>query len=100
MGEKPFRNPAPRPGRRTLQPTPLRSIVSRLRCVVSRCGLLGEERANVFQMREKAFGIRVGFATENFIAVDSESIEKVLLLARRVPNESREPRLERLSFSG
>ena len=41
-----------------------------------------EERADVVQMSEKTFRIRVGFATENFIAVDGELIEKILLLAR------------------
>jgi hypothetical protein len=36
-------------------------------------------------MREKPFRIHVGFATENFIAVDGELIEKIFLLARRLP---------------
>lgn len=58
-----------------------------------------EECTDVLQMGEKTFGIRVGLATENFIAVDGEPIKKILLLARRLLHESREPGLESLELS-
>ena len=45
---------------------------------------LREQRADVVQMSEKTFRIRVGFATENLIAVDGELIEKILSFARAV----------------
>jgi hypothetical protein len=42
-----------------------------------------EERANAFEMGENAVGAFVPFATENFVAVNSESVEKILFFSRR-----------------
>jgi hypothetical protein len=58
-----------------------------------------EQRADVLQMREQPFRIRVGFATENFIAVNGEFIKKVFLLARGSRNEPRKRRRENLQLS-
>ena len=38
---------------------------------------LREQHADVVEMRENAFGIGVTFATENFVAVNGESVEKI-----------------------
>ncbi|MEY2511778.1 MAG: hypothetical protein QOE26_2541 [Verrucomicrobiota bacterium] len=48
-----------------------------------------EQRPDILQMYEKPFRICVTFATENFIAVDGELIEKIFLLARCLLNERR-----------
>jgi hypothetical protein len=50
-------------------------------------------------MSEKAFRIRVGFATKNLIAVDGELIEKIFLLARGSCDEPRQSRGESLKLS-
>ena len=57
-----------------------------------------EQRADVVQMSEKPFRIRVGFATENLIAVDGELIEKIFLLARRSRDEPRKRLRENLKL--
>jgi hypothetical protein len=53
----------------------------------ARCRFLNSSAkdADVLQVGEKAFGIRITFATENFVAVHGELVEKILLLARRLP---------------
>jgi hypothetical protein len=58
-----------------------------------------EERANVFQMSENAIGIGIALAAENFVAIDGEPIEKILLFARRFLNEGWERGFESLEFS-
>lgn len=58
-----------------------------------------EQRADVLQMREKPLRIRIAFATENFITVESELIKKILLFLRRYFDERQESRLERLQLS-
>src|SRR5205809_1620696 len=59
---------------------------------------LGQHRANVIQMREDALGIGIAFPAENFIAVDRESVEKILLLGSGFLDESRECGLEGLEL--
>ena len=44
---------------------------------------LREQPANVLEMCENAFGAFVRFATQNLVAADSESVEKILFLSRR-----------------
>jgi len=58
-----------------------------------------EQRANVVQMGENALGISIAFTAENFVVLDGEPIEKILLLARGFIDESRQRRFERLEFS-
>ena len=59
----------------------------------------GEQLANVGQMGENARGIGITFAAENFVAVDREPIEKILLLGRGFIDESRHRRFERIELS-
>lgn len=66
---------------------------------IGNCERLREERADVVQMSEQAFRIRVGFSTENFIAIDGELIEKILLLACSSRDEPRKRRRENLKLS-
>src|SRR5438874_7896733 len=58
-----------------------------------------EQCANVVQMCEKAFGIGVTFAAENFVTVNTELIEKILLLGCGFLDETREPSFDRLQLS-
>jgi hypothetical protein len=60
----------------------------------------GEQRAHIVEMRENAFGIGVAFATENFVDVDGEAVEKILLLGRGFLDETRNPALTASSFPG
>ena len=46
---------------------------------------LREQRANIVEMRENAFGVGVAFAAEHFITVDSKLVEKILFLGRGFP---------------
>ena len=41
---------------------------------------LREQRANVLEVRENALGTVVTFAAQNFVAVASEPVKKILLL--------------------
>jgi hypothetical protein len=52
------------------------------------------------EMRENAFGIGVAFAAENFAAVDSKAVEKILFFGRGFLDETGEPGFDRIEFSG
>jgi hypothetical protein len=56
--------------------------------------------ANVVEMRENAFGVGVAFAAENFVAVDSKPVEKILFLRLGFLDETRKPGFDRLQFPG
>ena len=57
-----------------------------------------EQRADVVEMRENAFGVSVAFAAENFVAVDGKPVEKILSLGGGFLNETWEPGFDRLQF--
>src|SRR5450631_3866130 len=50
-------------------------------------------------MRENSLGPGIAFAAENFIAIDGESIEKILRLGRRLLDKGRERSFDRREFS-
>src|SRR5204863_12835 len=50
-------------------------------------------------MLQKAVSVCVSFATENFIAIDTESVEEILFFRFGFLNESRECSLKCLKFS-
>jgi hypothetical protein len=52
---------------------------------------LREQRADVVEMRENAFGVDVAFAAENFVVVNGKPIEKILFLGRGFLNETWKP---------
>ena len=58
-----------------------------------------EQRTDVVQMSKNAFGISVAFAAENFIALDSEPVEEILLLALSFLNERWKCSFELFEFS-
>ena len=59
-----------------------------------------EQRADVVEMRQNAFGIDVTLTTKHFIAVDGKLIEKILFLGLGLLDETREATFDRLQFSG
>jgi hypothetical protein len=59
----------------------------------------GEERADVIEMSQHALGIHIPFTTENFVAIDAEPIEKILLFVARFFYEIREGTLKGLNLS-
>jgi len=58
-----------------------------------------EQRTDVIEMRENAAGVFISFATENFVAVNAEPVEKILFLAPGFLDEPREARFDRVEFS-
>ena len=59
-----------------------------------------EQTAHIVEMRENAFGIGVAFAAENFDAVDTKAVEKILFLGRGFLDETRESGFDRIVFRG
>ena len=58
-----------------------------------------EQRTNIIQMRENAVGAFVRFPAQNFIAADSESIEKTIFFSGSFLYEPRKAGLDRLQFA-
>ena len=52
-----------------------------------------EQRADVIEMRQNAFGTFVRFATENFVTVDSEPVEKDFLFQSQFSRQNTGTRL-------
>lgn len=52
-----------------------------------------QQRADVIEVRQNAFGTFVRFATENFVAVGSEPVEKIIFFGRGLPDENAGTRL-------
>jgi len=59
-----------------------------------------ERCADVVEMRERAFGVGVTFATKNFVAVDGKLVEEILFLSRRFLDEPQESGSDCLQFPG
>ncbi len=57
-----------------------------------------EHRTNVIEMDKKPLSIDIPFATKNYITIDGELIEKILLLGSRFLDETRQRRLQRFEF--
>jgi hypothetical protein len=53
---------------------------------------------DVVEMRENAFGAFVGFTAEDFIAVNTEAVEKIVFLLRSFLHETRKGSFDRLKF--
>jgi hypothetical protein len=60
---------------------------------------LRQRRADVLQMSENALGAFVAFTAANFVAVNTEAVEKILCLARSFFDKSRKDRFHRFKFS-
>ena len=60
---------------------------------------LREHGANILKMREQRLGIDVAFATEDFVVVDGELVEKILRLPLRLRDKIRQRRLDHLQFA-
>ena len=58
-----------------------------------------EKRAHMVEMRKNAFGAVATFAAENFIAVDTEPVEKILLFIHSFLDESRQDSSNGVEFS-
>jgi hypothetical protein len=58
-----------------------------------------QQHADVLEMREHAVGSDITFTAKNFVAIDAEAIEKIVLLGRRFLLKGRERGFERLEFS-
>ena len=52
-----------------------------------------KQRADVIKMRENAFGVGVGFAAQNFVAVNGERVEKILFPQSRFSRQNARTRL-------
>ncbi len=59
-----------------------------------------EQYAYVVEMRENALGAFVGFTAEDFIAVNTEAVEKIVFLGRSFLHEPRKGGSNGLEFSG
>jgi hypothetical protein len=59
---------------------------------------LREERPNAVQVGQQALGVGISFTAEDFIAVESESVEEIFLFVRCFLNESGERGFEGLKF--
>ena len=58
-----------------------------------------QQRADVLEMREHIVGSDITFTAKNFVAIDAEAIEKIVLLGRSFFLKGRERSFERLEFS-
>ena len=58
-----------------------------------------QQHADVLEMREYAVGSDITFTAKNFVAIDAEAIEKIVLLGRRFLLKGRERGFERFEFS-
>src|ERR1700736_1964329 len=58
-----------------------------------------QQRADVLEMREHIVGSDITFTAKNFVPIDAEAIEKVVLLGRRFFLKGRERGFDRLEFS-
>jgi hypothetical protein len=59
----------------------------------------GQQRADIIEMSQNARGINISFPTENFVAIDAEPVEKILLFGARFFHESRKRSFNRLQLS-
>lgn len=58
-----------------------------------------QQRTDILQMSENAFGVCVTFPAEHFIAVDGKLVEKILFLSRGFLDEAWKSGFDRLQFS-
>ena len=58
-----------------------------------------EREPRWIEMRENALGAFVGFTAEDFIAVNTEAVEKIVFLGRSFLHETRKGSFDRLKFS-
>ena len=59
----------------------------------------GQELAHIGEMRQNPAGRLISFPAENLVPVDTEAVEKILGLARRLLHEAREGSLDRFELS-
>ena len=67
---------------------------------IGHCEHFRDQSTDVLQVGENTVCAFVPFATENFVAVDAKSVEKIFFFSRSFLNETREYGLDRLHFAG
>ena len=60
---------------------------------IGHCEHFRQQRADVIEVRQNAFGTFVRFATENFVTVDSEPVEKDFLFQSQFSRQNAGTRL-------